>query len=127
MADMTTSQPYQQKLTEMRDQLVAELETIAIHNEDTDDWEVILEANDTDDADNNLHADTSEDANMRRSLLADLETRYRNVVRALDKIRNGTYGICEVGGDQIETERLDANPAARTCTDHLDQESELPL
>ena len=48
------------------------------------------------------------------SITNDLEARYKNVIDALKKIELGTYGICEVSGDPIELDRLDANPAART-------------
>ena len=36
------------------------------------------------------------------------------------KIEDGSYGTCETGNDHpIEKERLDANPAARTCKAHM--------
>jgi DnaK suppressor protein len=38
---------------------------------------------------------------------------------ALDKIDEGTYGVCEIGGEPIEEERLEADPAARTCMAHM--------
>jgi DnaK suppressor protein len=34
---------------------------------------------------------------------------------ALDRIEEGTYGICEVDGDQIPKQRLEAIPWARFC------------
>ena len=49
-----------------------------------------------------------------------LENRLLDVKRALEKIDNGTYGTCEVSGEQIEETRLDANPAARTSIAHKD-------
>jgi len=36
---------------------------------------------------------------------------------ALKRIRTASYGECEVCGDDIERERLDANPSARRCID----------
>ncbi|HET8548499.1 MAG TPA: SpoIIE family protein phosphatase [Bryobacteraceae bacterium] len=41
---------------------------------------------------------------------------------ALDKIDNGTYGLCETCHDPIEADRLERNPLARFCLDHLTQE-----
>jgi len=35
---------------------------------------------------------------------------------ALDRIENGTYGICEGTGQPIPKERLEAIPWARYCT-----------
>ena len=54
----------------------------------------------------------------------DLEIRLSNVTRALKKIKdgNGTFGICELSGNPIEKERLDSNPAARTCIAHKEND-----
>ncbi|MGE0130602.1 MAG: SpoIIE family protein phosphatase [Blastocatellales bacterium] len=43
----------------------------------------------------------------------------REVDDALDRLNNGTYGLCEVCHDPVETERLLADPLARFCLDHL--------
>lgn len=40
----------------------------------------------------------------------------KEVSRALGKLEKGTYGICEVCKNPIEQGRLQAFPAARTCT-----------
>jgi len=47
-----------------------------------------------------------------------LETRLRDVNLALEKIKNNTYGKCEKCGKDIEANRLEAYPEARTCTAH---------
>ena len=47
-----------------------------------------------------------------------LEIRLENINIALNKIKNGEYGVCEISGHPIEKERLLANPAARTCLMH---------
>lgn len=52
------------------------------------------------------------------AILKDLEIRYNEVIAALKRIEEGTYGICEVSGEAIEQDRLDADPAARTCLAH---------
>ena len=44
-----------------------------------------------------------------------LETERSEAERALGRIKEGKYGICEACGSEIEKERLDANPSARTC------------
>ena len=36
---------------------------------------------------------------------------------ALSKVANGTYGICEIAGENIGKARLDAKPYARYCID----------
>jgi len=40
-------------------------------------------------------------------------------IDALEKIKLGTYGICEICGNHIEEERLQANPSARTDKAHM--------
>jgi RNA polymerase-binding transcription factor DksA len=51
-----------------------------------------------------------------------LAQRLRNeldeVERALAKMDDGTYGLCEVCGQQIADARLEAMPATRFCIDH---------
>jgi len=44
------------------------------------------------------------------------------VEKALAKIEDGTYGICEVGGEPIDEARLKAMPEADNCVDHETQE-----
>ena len=119
---------------EQKNQLLAaltavttELEQIASHNEETGDWEAIPDASDLGNADVNIEADAFEDWATRRALVAALETRYRDLKRAIEKIEAGTYGICEISGEPIEPERLAVNPAARTNIANRDREPELPL
>ena len=38
----------------------------------------------------------------------------RQIERALEKIQEGTYGICDISGDKIPPARLDAMPYATT-------------
>lgn len=47
-----------------------------------------------------------------------LEERWSNIVAALKRIEEGTYGKCTVGGGDIPEDRLKANPAASTCINH---------
>jgi RNA polymerase-binding transcription factor len=39
------------------------------------------------------------------------------VEAALQRIRTGTYGVCDACGDDIERERLEAYPSAERCVD----------
>ena len=68
-------------------------------------------------------ADRIETLEEREAEIIPLEERLHNVEKALNKIATGTYGQCEVCQAPIETARLEVNPAARTCKQHLDQES----
>ena len=47
-----------------------------------------------------------------------LEAKLRDVERALDKLDEGTYGTCDVCGQRIAPERLEAIPWAVLCVDH---------
>jgi DnaK suppressor protein len=44
-----------------------------------------------------------------------LELKLKDVNSALEKIENGTYGICENCNEEIGEERLRACPEAKTC------------
>lgn len=68
-------------------------------------------------------ADRIETLEERQAEIIPLEERLHNVEKALAKIVAGTYGQCEVCPAPIEMARLEVNPAARTCKQHLDQES----
>jgi RNA polymerase-binding transcription factor DksA len=63
--------------------------------------------------------DKMEEYVQNRAINDQLEIRYNAIKQALEKIDKGTYGVCEIGGEPIEEERLEADPAARTCKAHL--------
>lgn len=122
-----SQQEYTQKLEHELATIVAELQTIAIQSPETGDWVAVPDSTDTASADENIQADLTEEWNARRAIVSQLETRYRNITRALTKIERGTYGICEISGKPIEPERLAVYPAARTNMENADREKELPL
>ncbi len=64
-------------------------------------------------------ADSLETLEENTGIVNELEPQLRNIRIALEKIEKGTYGICEVSGEPIEIERLEANPSARTNKAHL--------
>lgn len=121
-----TASTHKQKLEQLLTDVTAELKTIATQDEATGDWVAVPEGHQAE-ADPNSEADVVEDWNERRALMAQLETRYHNVVIALKKFETGTYGICEVSGDPIEERRLDVNPAARTNMINMEKERQLPF
>ena len=51
------------------------------------------------------------------ALVNELRNALIEVERALAKVEEGTYGICEKCGNQIAPARLEAKPAVRTCID----------
>ena len=60
-------------------------------------------------------ADQVEEYSNLLSLEYELETRLKEIILALEKIKKGTYGKCENCGKGIKEERLKVYPAARLC------------
>lgn len=100
--------------------LEEELSTVGRRNpENPSDWEATPSDAQTDSADLNDFADNIEDFETNTAILKQLETQLVDVKEALSKMEKGTYGTCEVDGGEIEEERLEANPAAQTCIEHM--------
>lgn len=53
-----------------------------------------------------------------RALIGRLEEALTDVEHALGKVEDGTYGKCEVCGEDIAAARLEALPASRYCINH---------
>jgi len=106
--------------TELK-KLEGELGTVAQKNPSVkNDWQPIatnLEDAD-DESDSNDNADKIEEFETNVAITEQLETRFDEIKDALKRITDGTYGKCVVGGEDIPEERLDANPAAKTCIKH---------
>lgn len=95
-----------------------ELKSVGVYNDETGDWEVVPDTMDIMEADRNETADRLEDLKDNQAILTDLEVRLNRIKRALAKIDAGTYGRCEVSGEEIPVARLEANPAALTTVEH---------
>lgn len=107
--------------------ITEELGRIANHDPVSDDWGAVPDQPSHEGADDNTEADQVEEWNERRALVSQLEIHYQNIKRALAKINLGTYGKCEISGEPIEEDRLEANPTARTNKANMDRERELSL
>jgi len=118
---MNTEQ-LKQKLEEEKALLQKELSDIGSPNPSNPaDWDPKEESH-GEKADLNMSADIHEDMRERNAISEELEVRLQNVNRALQKMEGGTYGTCEISGEKIEEDRLEANPAARTCKQHINEE-----
>lgn len=123
---MIDNATYKARLQDELSLITKELQELGIHNpEVAEDWIALPKDGEIAEADENVAADRAEDLEERIATLAALETQYNDLVRALSKIEKGTYGICEIGGEEIEEERLDADPSARTCIEHMSEEIDL--
>ena len=60
-------------------------------------------------------ASLENDSINHKALLKQQEHELDEVNHALEKIKNGTYGVCEKKGDTIPIERLRAEPSTRYC------------
>ncbi len=110
---------FRARLTEEKAALEAELATVGRKNpSNPNDWEATPEETGLE-ADPNDRADQMEEFGNNAAILTDLEHRYNDVVAALARIEDGTYGICTVSGEPIEEDRLEADPAAPTNKAHM--------
>lgn len=91
-----------------------------INPDNKNDWEAMPTEFNIDPADDTELGDKIEEMEEQNAVQNQLENRLVDIKRALEKIESGTYGICEVSGEEIEEARLDANPAARTSIAHKD-------
>ncbi len=116
---MIDTTAYKARLEEEKTKLEAELGTVGRKNPSNPaDWEAVPPESGQE-SDPNDAADLIEGFEANTAILKDLEIRYNDVVAALERIEKGTYGVCEVSGEEIEADRLTADPAARTCKAHL--------
>ena len=114
-----TIEQHREKLLEEKKKLEAGMGGVGRRNPAVpDDWEstpseIGVESDIVDQADVVIGLENN------TAILADLEARYDTILAALTRIENGTYGKCEVCGKSIESKRLDADPSALTCVEHL--------
>lgn len=115
----------QEAIEELRGALEAEKdaleEDLASHGrvqDDSGDWQGASVGFEGEESDPNDVADQIEELATNIPLVEELEVRHKDVEEALEKIAQGTYGLCEEGGEEIPLDRLEANPAARTCIAH---------
>ena len=114
---------YRKKLEDERAILEDELSTVGERNPaNPDDWVPVHADMDTSASDSSEQADASEAYGENATILNDLEVRHTNVTNALERLEDGTYGVCSVCGEDIEHERLEANVAADTCIAHREEE-----
>lgn len=107
MPDETSTAEYRDLLLEERDDLQAKLGELG-----ADGSGLTYDSNFADSS--QVTAERSEAENLVNSLRETLD----DVVHALEKLDNGTYGKCEVCGNDISPARLEAMPATRYCIEH---------
>ena len=125
MLEQKTQEELKITLEKERDLLTKELETIATPDPRVkDDWDIKHFEWGENQITSKEELEGGESANevdedMKNKALSDsLELRLRDVNDALERIKNGIYGICEICKKEIPVERLMANPAAKTDIEH---------
>ena len=110
---------YKKLLEQEMVRLEGELDGLGKHDsKNPDNWEQ-NKPEAVDPADQMEIAEKIDEYEDNSAVLQNLEVRHKDVRDAIEKIAKGTYGTCEVSGEKIEVERLEANPAARTCIAHM--------
>jgi RNA polymerase-binding transcription factor DksA len=116
---MIDTKQFKERLEEEEVKLEAELLSVGRRNpSNPNDWEAVPQGTggepDPVDA-----ADLIAGFEDNTGIVKELETRFNDVLGALSRIENSTYGTCSVCGEEIEEARLVANPTAHTCLKHL--------
>ena len=117
---MTDTNIFKNKLEKELKLVETELGDIGMEDKSNpvDGWQAVETEIDSDHADENDVADNLESFDENRSIVDKLKIQYEAIKRALEKIKKGTYGTCEVCGEKNPEARLEANPSASTCIKH---------
>lgn len=116
----TDTQKFKQKLEKELADLEKDLKTVGrVNPANPKDWEALPPTKTLDESDPVDVADDIEKYEENTAVLKQLEIRYNEVKKALEKMENGSYGKCDICGKEIEPERLLANPAATVCKTHI--------
>src|SRR4051812_15051236 len=91
---------FKEKLLAEKALLTDELNSIG-KQDDRGDWSATPDAH-QDVGDDGDEAELIQEFDSKIARLGSLETKYRQVVDALERIENGTYGICLKSGKPIE-------------------------
>lgn len=117
---MKDTDQFKKKLADEREVLVKELNNVGtIKNEGASDWQAKPDDTETSLPDANEVSDHISSYENNNALVLELEGQLHEVDIALGKIEKGTYGVCETCGKEIEIDRLEAYPSARTCKAHM--------
>lgn len=110
--DPKTLSELKDALTKEKAELEENLSRIAKPVDDKGDYETSFENIGTDREDNATEVEQYTD-NLPVEIT--LEKKLQDVLAALSEMEKGTYGICKNCNQEIDIERLKANPSARTC------------
>ncbi len=107
------------QLEEERNTLLGQISDMGKLNPETNEWEAVPEERASREIDQNDMADRFEDFESRSTMIKVLESRLNDISRALEHLNKVSFGKCEICKKDIESARLEVNPAATTCKEHL--------
>ena len=119
---MINSNIYKTKIEEEKKLLVEELGDLG-RLDKKGDWEAVPEEEmaGQEVQDEGDMAERAEDYEERSIKLNTLEKRLSDINKALEKMGGDDYGVCENCKKEIESDRLEVNPAALTCKECMDK------
>ena len=121
MVDKRTVAKFRTRLEQELATLEVELTDIGTQDsQNPRDWHGTNGDLETGTADATILADRFEAKTTNEGIVNELEERLNNVKDALERIKKGTFGMCEHDDKKIPIQRLEANPAAKTCIEHAD-------
>lgn len=113
------TEKYKSVLEEELQIVIKELQTVAQIDPDTNLWIAKEPEHPEAQADDNVVADNQDDYAINSGIMDQLVASFNKINAALKRIEDDTYGTCSTCNQPIEEARLDAFPAADTCTEHM--------
>ena len=95
---------------------------IGVLKPETNEWEAVPERITSKETDQNEMADRFEDFEERSSVIKVLESRLNKVLDTLKEIDKESFGVCEICGKNINTDRMEADLSAKTCKEHMNKQ-----
>ncbi len=112
---------YKKTLEKEKTTLEGELNTLGVHTlKEPSEWDAssLMTEQETEEGDTAMKIENYTEC---VALILTLQTRHQEISNALNRIKHDTYGMCIVGGKShpIESARLNADAAAKTCVMHI--------
>lgn len=116
--DEITIQKIDKELEEKEKRLVEELKQITVANPAVPgDLEVKVHSNNENPEDEDQYAHNITELDLDFALENELKKQLADVRKAKEKIKKGTYGICENCAQKIQSARLQLVPVASLCVE----------
>lgn len=112
MLDKKVLGELEEKLNQEKSRLEKELSSFANPVGKSGEYETRFEEMGTDKDENASEVEAYSD---NVALENNLEGQLKEIVKALERMKTGTYGFCQNCGKEVSLDRLKAYPAASTC------------